>query len=432
MKKTRLLPLLLCAALLCPGAYAQDTGHFRKIVDDLSSARFQGRGYAKDGVLKAGKYIESEFRKTGVDEIMLQPFSQDVNTFPGKVKMWVDGRRLTPGSEFVMREYSPGVHGEGKLYYIDTLNYDGAKILADLCKPENEGCFVVCDFWFTYKHSADFKKMQTNCECLNAGLVFTWDTPLKFYKAYANRVVDKPIIWVPSSLLVRPDGSRAESIRADVDNEFLKDYVSNNVIAKVGGVKHDSCYVFIAHYDHLGNFGRRLYFPGANDNASGTAAIITMAEYYAQHKPMYDMYFIALSGEDTNLNGSTYFVEHPIFPLKNIKYLFNFDMIGDNNPVQYCEVSPQGMAGFKRMEAINAEKSYLKGFNRGELAANSDHWPFAQKGVPCIMFENEGGDAFQYYHTSKDDKKTVRFETYGPLMNLVKDFISRSELNPQR
>ena len=422
MKKA--LALLLGLALLCSGTHAQDTAHFRKIVKDLSSARFQGRGYARDGVVKAGKYIESEFRKAGAEEVTMQPFTQDVNTFPGKVRLWIDGRRMQPGSEFVMREYSPGVHGEGRLYYIDTLNYDGDRIIADLCRPENEGCFVVCDFWFTYKHSADFKKMQTDGECLNAGLVYTWDTPLKFYKAYANRVVDKPIIWVPSSVLNHPDGSRASQIRADIDNEFLTGYESSNVIAKVSGVRHDSCYVFIAHYDHLGNFGRRLYFPGANDNASGTAAIITMAEYYAVHKPMYDMYFIALSGEDTGLNGSAYFVEHPVMPLESIRYVFNFDMIGDNNPVQYCEVSPQGLAGFRQMEAINAQKSYLKGFNLGELAANSDHWSFAQKGVPCIMFENEGGEAFPHYHTAQDNMTTMRFETYEPLMNLVKDFIS--------
>lgn len=418
----RLLALLFCASMLSLGVQAQDSEHFKEIVKDLSSARFQGRGYAKDGVVKAGKYIETEFRKVGVDEVTLQPFTIDVNTFPGKVKMWVDGKKLTPGTEFVMREYSPGAHGSGKLYFIDTLNYDGAKILADLNKPENEGCYVVCDFWFTYKHSKDFRKMQTNGECLNAGLLFTWDEPLKFYKAYADHVVDKPIIWTTADAV-----KDAKEIKIDVDNKFLTDYESSNVIAKVGGVRHDSCYVFIAHYDHLGNFGRKLYFPGANDNASGTAAVITLAEYYAVHKPMFDMYFIALSGEDTNLNGSNWFVEHPVVPLESIKYVFNFDMIGDDNPIQYCEVSPQGMAGYRKMEELNAANSYLKGLKLGELAANSDHWPFAQKGVPCILFENEGGSAFPYYHTAQDNMSTVRFTTYEPLMNLVKDFINSQE-----
>ncbi|MDO5443066.1 MAG: DUF4910 domain-containing protein [Bacteroidia bacterium] len=411
---------LVAAAMLSAFALqAQDQKHFEKIVAELSSARYQGRGYARDGVLKAGKYIAREFRKAGADEVILQPFALDVNTFPGKVKMSADGRKLTPGVDFVMREYSPGVHASGKLYRIDTLNYDSEKIFADLAKPENEGCFVVCDFWYTYKHSKDFSKMQSFGECRNAGMVYTWSEPLKFYKAYAEKVVDKPIIWTTEEAI-----EGVESISADVDNKFLKDYVSDNVIAKVEGARHDSCYVFTAHYDHLGNLGRRLYYPGANDNASGTAGIITLAEYYAANRPEFDMYFVAFSGEDTNLRGSTWFVNHPVVPLESIKYLFNLDMIGDNNPVQYCETSDEGQDGFNRFEAINSTKHYFKGFDHGELAANSDHYPFAQKHVPCIFFENESGDAFPFYHTWQDNVKTMRLETYIPLMNLIKDFIS--------
>lgn len=417
MKKLAAVALTVLSVL---ALQAQDQEHFVKIVTELSSARYQGRGYARDGVLKAGKYIAKEFAKSGADEVILQPFALDVNTFPGKVKMSADGRKLTPGVDFVMREYSPGVHASGKLYRIDTLNYDSEKIFADLMKPENEGCFVVCDFWYTYKHSKDFSKMQSFCELRNAGMVYTWNEPLKFYKAYAEKVVDKPIIWTTAEAI-----EGVESISADVDNRFLKDYVSDNVIAKVEGARHDSCYVFTAHYDHLGNLGRRLYYPGANDNASGTAGIITLAEYYAQNRPEFDMYFVAFSGEDTNLRGSTYFVNNPIVPLESIKYLFNLDMIGDNNPVQYCETSDEGAAGFARMEAINAAKGYFKGFDHGELAANSDHYPFAQKGVPCIFFENESGDAFPYYHTWQDNVETMKLDTYMPLMNLIKDYISK-------
>lgn len=417
MKKK--LAMIAAAMLSALALQAQDQKHFEKIVAELSSAKYQGRGYARDGVLKAGKFISREFERAGADEVILQPFAIDVNTFPGKVKMSADGRKLTPGVDFVMREYSPGVHASGKLYRIDTLNYDSEKIFADLVKPENEGCFVVCDFWYTYKHSNDFSRMQSNCELKNAGLVYTWTEPLKFYKAYAEKVVDKPIIWTTAEAI-----EGVESISADVDNRFLKDYVSDNVIAKVEGSRHDSCYVFTAHYDHLGNLGRHLYYPGANDNASGTAGIITLAEYYAANRPEFDMYFVAFSGEDTNLRGSTYFVNNPVVPLESIKYLFNLDMIGDNNPVQYCETSDEGAAGFARMEAINAEKGYFKGFDHGALAANSDHYPFAQKGVPCIFFENESGDAFPYYHTWQDNVKTMKLDTYMPLMNLIKDFIS--------
>ena len=137
------------------------------------------------------------------------------------------------------------------------------------------------------------------------------------------------------------------------------------------------------------------------------------------------MYFIAFSGEDANLRGSTWYADHPVVPLRQIKYLFNIDMIGDNNPVQYCEVSDEGMRGFSLFEQINEREHYFKSLHRGELAANSDHYPFATRHVPCIFLENEKGDAFQYYHTIFDTYKTVHFDSYEPVFRLVRDFVEQ-------
>lgn len=398
--------------------FSQDLGLYKQIVKELSSDKYQGRGYAYGGANKAGKYLEQEFRKAGVDEVALQPFKLDINTFPEKMALSVDGKKLTAGVDFVMREYSPGAHGIYPLYYIDTLNYNPEKVFRDLAKPENKGCMVVCDFWFIYKHRKDFQKMEEGTECQNAGMIYTWREPLKFYKAYGEKVVDKPVIWVSADF-----PKEARSITADIDNRFLEGYECFNVIAKVEGRRHDSCFVFTAHYDHLGNLGRDVFYPGANDNASGTACIVTLAAHYTKQRPEYDMYFIAFSGEDANLRGSEYYAEHPVVPLAQIKYLFNIDMIGDNNPVQYCEVSNEGMNGFALFERLNSENHNFKALNRGELAGNSDHYPFALRHVPCIFFENEEGDAFKYYHTFRDNYETFRIETYEPLFRLVTDFV---------
>ena len=416
MKKLFLICLVICAAQL----QAQDLAHYKRVVKELSSARYQGRGYARGGANKAGKYLEKEFEKAGADEVILQPFTIDINTFPGKMELWADGKKLIPGVDYSMREYSPGVKGEFPVYYVDTLNFDPDRIFADLEKPENAGCLVACEFWFTYQHRDVFSKLQTAGACPNAGLLYTWTSPIKFYKAYGEKVVDKPIIWVTPEAI-----EDVKSVRANIDNVFLKDYGIFNVIAKVEGERHDSCYVFTAHYDHLGNLGRKVYYPGANDNASGTAAIVTLAAHYAKHRPAYDMYFIAFSGEDANLRGSEYFAQHPVVPLSQIKYLFNLDMIGDNNPVQYCECSDEGLRGFSLMERINGEKQYFKALNRGELAANSDHYPFAVRHVPCIFLENEEGDAFPFYHTVFDNWKTAVFDSYEPVFRLVTEFVEQ-------
>ena len=417
MKKKVLIILLLFATVQL---YAQDLAHYKKVVKELSSSRYQGRGYARGGANKAGKFLEREYLKSGADTVICQHFTIDINTFCGKMKMWADGKKLTPGVDFAMREYSPGVKGEFPVYHVDTLNYNAEKMFADLAKPEYANCLVCVEFWFAYRHSKDFSKLQKAGECTNAGLIQTFSSPIKFFKAYGHRVIDKPIIWVTPEAI-----EGVKRVRVNVENEFLKGYDLFNVIAKVEGELHDSCYVFTAHYDHLGNLGRKIFYAGANDNASGTAALVTLAAYYAQNRPKYDIYFLSFSGEDANLRGSEFYANNPIVPLDRIKYLFNIDMIGDNNPVQYCEVSDEGMKGFALFERINEENHFFKSLNRGALAANSDHYPFAKRHVPCIFFENENGDAFQYYHTVFDDYKHALFDSYEPVFKIVTSFIER-------
>ena len=412
--------LFVVLALVSIQLQAQDLAHYKKVVKELSSAKYQGRGYAEDGANKAGRWIAKEFKKAGADAVICQPFKLNINTFPGKMEVEVDGHKLTPGIDFTVREFNPSLKGEFKLYYIDMEHYNSEKLFADLATPEYEGAFVVCDFMFSFKHRADFKRLQSKQDCSNAGLIYTWEAPLKFYKAYGETVKEKPILWV------RPDfPTDATTIRVDMENEFLEDYECFNVIAKVEGQKHDSCYLFTAHYDHLGKLGKKTFYPGAHDNASGTATIITLAAHYAQHTPEYDMYFIAFSGEDANLRGSEWYAEHPIVPLEQVKYLINIDMVADNNPAQYCEVSDEGMAGFVRFEQINSEKGYFKALNRGELAGNSDHYPFALRKVPCIFFMNEDGEAFKYYHTVYDTWQNAIFSNYEPTFKLIRDFIDQ-------
>ena len=416
----RIVILLLLAAAAAQ-VNAQDLAQYKKIVKELSSSKYQGRGYARDGANKAGKYLEKQYRKAGADAVTRQHFTLDINTFAGAMKLSVDGRKMVPGTDFTVREFCPGVHGTYPVYYIDTLNYDSGKIFADLARPEYKDAFVVCDFWFTYKHRADFQKLQSADGAPNAGLILTWDEPLKFYKAYGEKVNPKPVLWILSKQISRA----SKSVTVDIDNKFLQGYRCFNVIASVEGARHDSCYVFTAHYDHLGNLGRKVFYPGANDNASGTATLVTLTAHYAQQRPKFDMFFIAFSGEDANLRGSDYYAEHPVYPLEMIRYLINVDMIGDNNPVLYCETSDQGQRGFELFEKINGEKGYFKSLNHGKLAANSDHYPFAKRGIPCIFLEDAEGDAFPYYHTTLDNWKNAVFDSYEPVFKLITDFIER-------
>ena len=275
------------------------------------------------------------------------------------------------------------------------------------------------NFWFPYKHRKDFALLQNKDSSSVGGFIYTWNEPLKFYKAYGERVADIPTLWTLASVLP----SDARTIRADIDQQFFKDYATDNVIAKVEGERHDSCLIFTAHYDHLGNLGKHVFYGGANDNASGTAAIITLARHYAENRPPFDTFFIAFSGEDAYLRGSRWYVDHPIVPLSRIKYLFNIDMIGDNNPELHCEPSDAGAWAYPVLQKLNDKGSYFRSLKLAPLEEKSDHYPFAVRGVPCIFFENEEGDAFQWYHTPQDNIHTIRFDSWEPLFHLITDFI---------
>ena len=130
--------MILLLALVSMQSYAQDMASYQRVVKELTSAKYQGRGYARDGANKAGRYLQKAFQKAGADEVIIQPFQLDINTFPGKMELSVDGKKQIPGVDFTMREFSPGAHGTFPLYYIDTAHYDSERIFRDLSLPENK------------------------------------------------------------------------------------------------------------------------------------------------------------------------------------------------------------------------------------------------------------------------------------------------------
>ena len=83
------------------------------------------------------------------------------------------------------------------------------------------------------------------------------------------------------------------------------------------------------------------------------------------------------------------------------------------------------VVGYELFERINGEMHYFKSLNHGKLAANSDHYPFAKRGVPCIFLENAEGDAFPYYHTTQDTWKNAVFDSYEPVFKLITDFVEQ-------
>lgn len=402
--------------------FSQDSDLYKDVIDELASKKYYGRGYYKNGDSKAANYIAETFSDIGAkpyNENFFQEFSFPVNTFHGTMKMSVDGKKLEPAKDFVLREFSSGIKGEYNLYYLDTTNFDIESFKKEYEKEEVKNSAIVIDFSFFHQHG---KELGFLYKSETPAIILKWTEPLKFYKAYSRFTVPIGIVWVSSDF---PDN--AQSVKFDIDNKMIDEHNTRNVIAYVEG-SHvaDSFYVFTAHYDHIGMLGKKVFFPGANDNASGVAMLVSLAEHYAkpENQPKYSMLFVAVAGEETGLLGSKHFVENPIVPLSNIKYVLNFDMIADNSEDIYVEISEEGQKGLDLFNEINSDNSFFTELEQGELAGNSDHFSFAEKDVPAVCFLMKG-DGFKIYHTPQDNFQSIDLNNYPKLFKLVQEFIIR-------
>tara|TARA_R110001599_G_scaffold1889_4_gene9628 strand:- start:15169 stop:16053 length:885 start_codon:yes stop_codon:yes gene_type:complete len=193
-----------------------------------------------------------------------------------------------------------------------------------------------------------------------------------------------------------------------------------NVIAKVEG-KTDSMIVITAHYDHLGR-NDSLIFNGADDDASGTAALLAMADYFAKEQPNHTLIFAAFDAEEMGLQGARAFVEDSAL-LSMVKLNINMDMISQNDSSEIYAAGTHHYPDTKPvLESIDtAGLKLLFGHDTPDLGYNdwtfsSDHGPFHSKGVPFVYF---GVEDHENYHKATDEFETIPQEFYKSSVQLI-------------
>jgi Zn-dependent M28 family amino/carboxypeptidase len=215
--------------------------------------------------------------------------------------------------------------------------------------------------------------------------------------------------------------SELKEINVEFKNKFIRDFESQNIAGYVKGIEQpDSFLVFSAHYDHLGAMGKTAYFPGANDNASGVSMLLNLAKYYLKNPSRYSVAFLLFSGEEAGLLGSKYYTEHPLFPLKEIKFLTNLDLLGTGDDGIMVVNASVYKSQFEKLVSINNQKKYVSQIKQRGKAANSDHYWFSEKGVPCFFIYTLGGTAS--YHDVYDIERTLPLTDYNDVGKLLIDF----------
>jgi Zn-dependent M28 family amino/carboxypeptidase len=194
-------------------------------------------------------------------------------------------------------------------------------------------------------------------------------------------------------------------------NQIKTDYPSAvNLIGHIrGSTNPERIMVVSAHYDHLGVTRGRAYL-GADDNASGVAAMLAVAAHFQQHPPRHTIVFAAFDGEEFGLRGSREFVEAPPFPIKSVALNLNFDMVSRNDKNEIYAVGTRYTPSLKALVAKAAEGSTLKVIpghdsrpagapSDYDWTASSDHHPFHKAGIPFLYF---GVEDHADYHKPGD------------------------------
>ncbi len=209
-----------------------------------------------------------------------------------------------------------------------------------------------------------------------------------------------------------------------------------NVVGYIEGKQLKDKYIVVsAHYDHLGTIKGEIY-NGADDDASGTAALFAIAEYFSKNKPAHSIIFAAFDGEESGLRGSRAFVTAPPVKKESIALNINMDMIAHNDK---NELYASGTFHYPNLKptleqvAKSAKVKLLIGHDRPEQKSDdwtnqSDHFAFHQAKIPFIYF---GVEDHNDYHRPTDDFVNINQEFYVRAVETILEAVKSFDKDPK-
>lgn len=225
------------------------------------------------------------------------------------------------------------------------------------------------------------------------------------------------------------------------NNSYISEFqindslIGKNLLGYIPG-ESEKAIVITGHYDHIG-FRRGSLHPGADDNASGAAGLLAIADYYADKTPRHTLIFVSFDAEEMGLRGARYFVDHPPVPLENIVLNINMDMISRNDQNRLVASgthhTPHLIPAIDRAQnpLITLIKGYdVPGTGRDDWTMQSDQGAFFRKDIPFIYF---GVEDHPDYHTPRDTFENIQpaffYQATTLILNVIKDLDQTLPLN---
>jgi len=207
-----------------------------------------------------------------------------------------------------------------------------------------------------------------------------------------------------------------------------------NVIGFIDN-KSENTIVIGAHFDHLGMGGQSslhrgdsAIHNGADDNASGTAALVALAKLLKHEKHSSNFLFIAFSGEENGLWGSNYFVKNPTIELSTVNYMINMDMVGRMNEEKTLAINGVGTSPslMPALDVVNADSLKLVTSESG--IGPSDHTSFYLQDLPVLhFFTGQHGD----YHRPSDDSDLINYEGLLLVVKYIDRLVDQLDAEPK-
>jgi hypothetical protein len=394
--------------LLCLNVHAQspmdiNVSEVSRIEKILAADDMQGRQVFTTGIEKAADFIVEEFKEAG-----LKPLSGSKEGFRQSFIM------LNPLSI----EISATLDGNP----VDNKNifaFSCASSLNITAADHYQKVFV--------KKGSNFRAVLFKYLDAKENVLVFVDT--SFAKYFSRRVSNhSPQFEGNGNRIFILTNSDPQEYSIKINQKLNRQHLTNLVGIIPGKSKPEECIIFSAHYDHLGigkpdEKGDSIY-NGANDDASGTAAVITLAKYFTKlHTNVRTLIFVAFTAEEIGEFGSAYFSKN--FDPDKVMAMFNIEMIGTEskwgkNSAYITGYDKTDMGSILQTNLVNSQfKFYPDPYPEQGLFLRSDNATLARKGVPAHTISTSKMDSEKYYHTQGDGVETLDLDNMTEIIRAI-------------
>lgn len=429
-----------------------DQDNLRTHIQFLADDKLEGRRTGTAGEKLAMEYIRTQFQKAGLQEKGENGYYQSFEVYDGKVLtdstlLYINGNKLIAGKDFfpfawssnqrVEAKPSPAIQEPGEPWFFD---------LKDVLEENKANThFDLPDY---------IKKNVARAKVRGASAILLYNSgatkdKLSFEPKDRSALAGIPVIYLTKEVVSRyiKDGTEALDLTLNVALQE-KRRTGHNVIGYLDNGAAETI-VLGAHFDHLG-YGEDgnsrhinsdpVIHNGADDNASGTAALIEMARLLRQSALKGHNYlFIAFSGEELGLYGSKHFTEHPTIDLKKVDYMINMDMVGRlNDSTRVLTIGGFGTspAWSKWIVPDFYENGAARKKNNPSLVIRidssgtgpSDHTSFYRKDIPVLFYFT---GLHTDYHKPSDDADKINLSGEKLVLTHILKLIAHLDKEPK-